>query len=106
MAISYEVVVQPLALQDMTEAVTYIAGELKNPIAADRLAERLVRGIESLAAIPTRCPLHHTQRPLRYEYRQLRVDNYLLLFTVSEEDETVTVARVLYARRDVDTHLE
>ena len=51
-------------------------------------------------------PLHHTQRPLRYEYRQLRVDNYLLLFTVSEEDETVTVARVLYARRDVDKHLE
>lgn len=106
MAIEYEVVVQPLALRDMTEAVTYIASELKNPIAAERLAERLTEGIESLTQYPTRCPIHRTLRSLRKEYRKLRVDSYLVFFSVSEQEETVTVARVLYAKRDLEKHLE
>lgn len=105
MAITYRVEVQPLALRDMNDVVTYIASELKSPAAADHLADKLVEGIESLATLPSRCPLHQTLRPLRHEYRQLRVDNYLVLFTVSEEKETVTVARVLYARRDLDKQL-
>ncbi|MBR1830444.1 MAG: type II toxin-antitoxin system RelE/ParE family toxin [Atopobiaceae bacterium] len=106
MAITYKVVVQPIALRDMTDAVTYIADELKSPSAAERLSEKLVQGIESLAKLPTRCPTHRVSRPLKREYRQLRVDNYLVLFTVSEENETVTVAHVLYARRSLDKHLE
>ena len=102
MAITYKVEIQPLALRDMTDSVTYIADKLKNPIAAERLAERLVEGIESLSELPTRCPPHLSPRPLKREYRKLRVDSYLIFFTVSEEEETVTVARVLYARRNLD----
>lgn len=106
MAIDYRVEVQPLALRDMSEAATYVASELKNPDAAGRLAESLVQGIESLASLPTRCPLHRASRPLRHEYRRLKVGSYLIFFSISEEEELVTVARVLYARRNLDKHLD
>lgn len=102
MAISYHVEVQPIALRDMADAVTYIAGTLNNPAAATRLAERLTEGIKSLSKLPTRCPIYTSKRPLAREYRSLRIDNYLVFFTVSEKNEVVTIARVLYARRDVN----
>lgn len=105
MAIHYKVEVQPAALRDMTEAVTYIARELKNHSTATRLSERLASGIESLSKLPSRCPLHVPARPLGREYRKLRVDNYLIFFSVSEVHETVTVARVLYAQKDLDRWL-
>ena len=106
MPITYKVEVQPQALRDMTEIVTYIADDLKNPGAAERLAERLVHAIESLTRLPSRCPLYLPSRPLRREYRRLRVESYLVLFTMSEKDEVVTVARVLYAKRELDAHLK
>ena len=106
MPINYRVIVQPAALHDMEDIVGYVAGELKNPSAAQKLAQDLTKGIASLGHLPTRCPAHAPIRPLKHEYRKLRVDNYLAFFWVSEEDETVTVVRVLYARRDFDRRLE
>ena len=88
------------------DAHPYVAQELKNPQAANRLADSLVKGIESLATLPTRCPLHVPVRELGREYRRLSVGNYLIFFCASEADEVVTVARVLYGRRDVDKQLE
>ena len=106
MPIDYKVEVQPLALRDLEEIVSYVAGELKNPPTAQRLAEDLVAGMESLAHLPSRCPMHVPMRPLKYEYRKLGVGNYLVLFRVSEKEEVVTVARVLYGRSWLDSHVE
>ena len=106
MPITYKVEIQPRALRDMTEIVTYIADDLKNPDAAERLAGKLVQAIESLATLPSRCPLYLPSRPLRREYRRLRVENYLVLFTTSEKDEVVTIAHMLYAKRELDAHLK
>ena len=106
MATEYKVTVLSIALHDMERIVSYIAGELASPIAADNLAIKLSEGIEPLSSYPYRCPLYVPPRPLRHEFRKLRIDRYLVLFWASEEDETVTVARVLYAKRDLPNLLE
>ena len=106
MPIDYRVEVQPLALHDMEEMVSYVAGELKNPPVAEQLAEDLVASIASLSRLPSRCPTHVPIRPLAFEYRKLKVGNCLVFFRVSEKEEVVSVARLLYGRRDLDRHLE
>lgn len=95
-----------MALRDMTQIVTYVAKSLESPLAADRLAERLVSAIESLSRLPTRCPPYVPPRPLEHEYRKHTVGSYLVFFYVSEEEELVTVARVLYGRRALEDLLE
>jgi len=105
MAIAYAVVLQPQVRQDLLDVSAYVANQLKNPSAAERLSDRLMQGIEPLSSFPSRCPLHVSSRRIKSEYRRLRIDNYLVFFTVSEEFETVTVARVLYARGSVDRWL-
>lgn len=98
MGLEYRVVVQSAALHDMTRIVTYLANDLENPTAAGHMADRFDAAIRSLSTLPTRCAPYVPPRKLLHEYCKLVMGNYLVFFYVSEEAETVTVARVLYGR--------
>ena len=90
----------PVAMNDMLEIVRYISVELKNPDVAERLAEELVKAAESVLAFPYATPAYRTIRPLKREYRKIRVRNYLMFYWVDEEKKLVIVARVVYAKRN------
>lgn len=96
----------PVARQDMIDIARYISRELNNPVAADRLAVKLVEAGESIPAFPYANPAYIPIRPLKHEYRKLLVENYLMFYWVDEERKLVTVARVIYAKRDYDLLLE
>ena len=94
------------AVQDMVEIVTYIARELNNPSAAERIAERLAAAGESLRDFPYAQPAYTPLRPLKHEYRKLLVENYMMLYWMTEAEKRVTIARVVYARRNYAKLLE
>lgn len=96
----------PVARQDMVEIVRYISRELNNPAAADRLAVELIEAGDGIPAFPYANPAYIPVRPLKYEYRKLLVQNYLMFYWVDEEKKLVTVARVIYAKRDYELLLE
>lgn len=102
----YELVYLPAARQDMIDIVRYIARELKNPTAAERLAAELIEAGEHLPAFPYANPAYLPIRPLKHEYRKMQVHNYLMLYWVEEEKKRITVARVIYARRNYGAMLE
>ena len=87
----------PAALRDAAEIARYIAGELKAPAAAEKLAEELVEAAERIAAFPYANPAFVPIRPVK---------NYLIFYNVDEERKTVTVARVIYARRELCARLQ
>lgn len=90
----------PAARQDMVEIVGYISRQLKNPMAAERLAVELIEAAENIPPFPYANPAYTPLRPLTREYRKLLVKNFLLLYWVDEEKKLVTIARVVYAKRD------
>ena len=90
----------------MVEIVMYISRELNNPLAADRLAAEFVEAGERIPAFPYANPAYIPLRPLKYEYRKLVVQNYMMLYWVDEENKVVTVARVIYGKRDFERLLE
>ena len=98
----YEVQFLPVAQRDLLEITEYIASELGVPGAAVRLAEKIVSATERLSEFPYSCPVYSPIRPLKNEYRKLRVENYLVLYTVSEGEKAVTVMRIIYAKRDFE----
>ncbi|KAA8817610.1 type II toxin-antitoxin system RelE/ParE family toxin [Bifidobacterium callitrichos] len=101
----YKVELLPKAVDDMAETVSYIAGELESPHAAERLALDMNAAIEALAEYPYSHPAYVPVRPLRHEYRRVMVSNYAVFYWVDEPASVVTVARVIYARRDLSWHL-
>ena len=77
----YKLEYLPVARKDMIEIVRYISRELQNPD-------------------------YQPIRSLKHEYRKILVQNYLMFYWVDEEEKLVTVARVVYAKRDYGRLLE
>lgn len=102
----YKLEFLPVARKDMLEIVSYISRELQNPDAAERLAVELVDAAERVLTFPYAAPAHQPIRPLKQEYRKILVQNYLMFYWVDEEKKLVTVARVIYAKRDYGRLLE
>ena len=102
----YKLEYLPVARRDMIEIVRYISQELQNPTAADQLAMELIEAGDSITKFPSANPAFIPIRPLKHEYRKLLVQNYFMFYWVDEVKKLVTVARVVYARRDYKRLLE
>ena len=98
----YKLEYLPVARRDMVEIVRYISQELQNPTAADQLAMELIEAGDSIPKFPYANPAFIPIRPLKHEYRKLLVQNYFMFYWVDEVKKLVTVARVVYARRDYE----
>ena len=95
----------PIAKDDMLEIVKYISEELKNPIAAQNLAEDFISSAQRICEFPYSNSVYTPIKPLDMEYRRIIVNNYLMFYTVDEKNKTVTIMRVIYAKRDIETQL-
>ena len=102
----YKLEYLPAARQDMIEIVRYVSQELQNPTAADQLAVELIEAGDGIPGFPYANPSYTPIRPLKHEYRKLLVQNYFMFYWVVEAEQLVTVARVVYAKRDHERLLE
>ena len=102
----YKLEYLPVAQRDMVEIARYISGELQNPVAAERLAMEFVNAAGSVLTFPYALPAYQPIRSLKREYRKILVQNFFVFYWVDEEKKLVTVARVVYAKRDVARLLE
>ena len=98
----YKLEYLPVARNDMIEIVRYISIELQNPDAAERLAVEMIDAAESVLKFPYATPVYRTIRPLKHEYRKIIVKNFLMFYWVDEGKKLVTIARVVYAKRDYE----
>ncbi len=81
----------------------YIAETLQAPDTALKQYNRIAAGIESLSKFPKRCKLFESQPERDLGFRQLLVDNYSAVYV--EDDNCVTVLRVLYSSSDIIARL-
>ncbi|MDR1069237.1 MAG: type II toxin-antitoxin system RelE/ParE family toxin [Gracilibacteraceae bacterium] len=98
----YDLEYLPIAKQDMTDIARYISHDLGNPAAAEKLAGDMIKAAGKLKDFPYSNAVYNPIRPLKQEYRRLLVQNYILFYSVDEAQKLITVARVIYARRDYE----
>ena len=102
----YELEYLPLARNDMLQIVQYITRELKNPDTAESLANEMIHAAEGVLVFPYSTPAYQPIRSLKHEYRKIVVQNYLMFYWIDEKKKLVTVARVIYGKRDYGRLLE
>lgn len=98
----YKLVYLPIARRDLVEVVQYVARDLCNPEAAQRLAVDLVNAAENAAEFPYANAGYVSIRRLKHEYRRTIVHNYVMFYWVDEVKHEVTIARVLYVKRNLE----
>lgn len=62
--------------------------------------------MESILTFPYAAPAYQPIRSLKHEYRKISVQKFLVFYGIDEEKKLVTVARVVYAKRDYGRLLE
>ncbi len=102
----YKLEYLPAALQDLTEIARYISHSLNNPHAANNLSEEIVERVNQLTEAPYANPSYISIKPLTHEYRKLLIKNWLALYWIDEYAKTVTVARIIYAKRNYERLLD
>lgn len=98
---TYQVEYLAAALRDIEEAVSYVAHELHDATAAERLGARIVETAESLPEFPHRRPVYRALATTEHEVRWILAGRHYLFYWVDEDARMVTIARVVYARRDL-----
>ena len=96
----YHIEITEPAEVDLADAVRYVARELRELAAALRLLRSIEEAMESLEQMPYRYPLADDEYLSKAGIRILPVKNYLIFYTAEDQAETVTIIRILYARRD------
>ena len=96
----YEVQWTSPAKEDLVCAVTYIADMLKAPLAAEKLLDDIEKETAVLADNPYLFSLSHDEYIATRGIRHVNVKNYMLFYTVNEDARTITIIRMLFARRD------
>lgn len=86
------------AEHDLGGLFSYIKDELQNPIAARNIATKILQRTQALANFPELGANLANVDPKFDGYRYLLVDNYLVIYRVT--DKEVCVVRILYARSD------
>lgn len=96
----------PAAKNDMLEIIKYISDELKNPNAALKLADEFIESAEKLCEFPYANNVYIPIKQLNAEYRRIIVKNYLMFYTVNEKNKTITIMRIIYAKRNINSQIQ
>lgn len=96
----------PLFYSDLDEKVTYIAGKLKNPKAANDLLDKVESAIMERLPVADSFEPYHSVRERRYSYYRIYVDNYIIYYVVIDDDPNdliMEVRRFLYNGQNRDS---
>lgn len=103
---NYNLFYSELAKDDLKEIALYISAELKNPSAAENLIVRIIETAENCTQFPYSNPVYVPLKPLKREYRKAYVDNFMLFYWVNEDKKCIEISRVIYARRNLESHIK
>jgi addiction module RelE/StbE family toxin len=90
--------VTPEAIQDVVDIKNYIRNEFDNPVAAERIANRIINSYERLETSPYLGKRLDAVSKIKSDYRFLVCERYLIFYDVNENN--VSVHRVIHGKRD------
>lgn len=99
--VKYHIKLYPRAYRDMEEIYRYIAIEKQVPENAKAQTDRIWRAIKKLETFPSS---HQDRLEGKYAgkgYKQLLVDNYMVIYKIDETEKTVYVITVQYQGRNM-----
>jgi toxin ParE1/3/4 len=96
----YKLVVSKEASEDIEDIVLYILSELNNSSAASAFLDDVEKSYQNIIEKPSMYSLCNDYKLRNGGYRKIVIKNYLILYRINEEDETVFVVRVVYGGRN------
>ncbi len=103
---TYKVVVSNRAKEHLHNIKDYITNELKAPQSARNVLNDLEEAMKSLCALPERIPFSRVKELRLRGVHCMVVREYLIYFETDETKKQVTVAAVIYGKRDQTAQID
>ena len=97
----YKAIISEAFESDLDSTLTYIRTVLFNDTAASNLLDAAEDKVAKIAENPTLYPLYHDDDIARRGYHYAIVGNFLIFFTVNDEEKSVFIARFLYGGQNI-----
>ena len=97
----YSVILYPRAFRDIDDIYAYIALEKMTPENAKGQTDRIWDAIKSLEQLPESHQDRLVGRFAGKGYKQLIVDNYIIIFKIDKEQNRVYIVTVQYQGRNI-----
>lgn len=97
----YKVKVNPRAIRELDSIYEYIANEKSAPENAKGQIDRIKKSVLSLDVFPQSHQERNEGRYAEKGYRQLLIDNYIVIFRIDELHKTVYVVTIQYQGRNL-----
>ena len=101
----YKIRITDQADIDIRNIYEYIAFELRSPQNASGQLERIEKCIMSLDRMPERYRFYEKEPWKSRGLHIVPVDNYCVFYIVDSEDMIVSIMRVMYSGRNIETQL-
>ena len=102
---TYQVKISEQAKTDLRGIYEYIAFTLLSPENASKLLNTLEKKILSLENFPKRFKLNHDEPWHDQELRVMPVNNFIIFYICENQNQIVTILRILYSGRDIPKEL-
>ena len=96
----YKILVSEEYHQDLQKILHYILHDLRAPLAAADFLDAIEDTVQGLSSMPYRFEMVRDETLNRKGYRKCIIKNNLLFYKVFEEEKTVRIYRLIYARRN------
>ena len=97
----YSVILYPRAFRDIDDIYAYIAHEKMSPENAKGQTDRIWDAIKSLEQLPESYQDRLVGQFAGKGYKQLIVDNYIVIFKIDKEQNRVYIVTVQYQGRNI-----
>ena len=97
----YKVKINPKAIRELDSIYEYIAKEKLSPENAKGQVGRIKKAILNLDTFPQSHQERNEGRYAEKDYRQLLIDNYIVIFRIDETSKIVYVVTVQYQGRNL-----
>ena len=96
----YKIMIAPRAVNELNLIYDYIANSKLAPENAKKQVERIKKSILSLDTFPQSHQKRNIGKYSEKSYRQLIVDNYIVIFEIDKKEKFVHVVTIQYQGRN------
>ena len=96
----FNVIIETTAGYDLRGILRYITETLKEPATAQRVYFSIKEKISNLNILPHRHPLVQDEALASRGIRWMPAENYLVFYVVNEDNQYVSILRILHSRRE------
>ena len=96
----FEIIISDTCLEEIEEICDYIEKNLKTPQSANRLRIKIIKTIHRLKNSPRLYKIIDKKDRFKRVYRRIVIDNYVILYTIIDEDEVILISHMYYGGKN------